>query len=301
MDIQQFNQFFHQPSLHPLVAAGDLARADTSLFEERDFGMYGIILMNTVFGELHRGCRPVPYQAGSLFTLVPGKPVSLKVDYTAKRRGWMLVFQPELLIKSGLGRDFYMFDFFNHDFDAALTLEERELDIITGCYENAFSELLQEPDYLTNHMIRLCIGRLLSYCKRFFEQRYAIRSTPGRNLRRALDTMIESYLSSGSAAQQGQPSVSWCADQFHLTPNYFGSLVKRELHVSAQEYIQGKVIQAAERLLSTTTMSVGEIAEELGFSYPNHFTRLFTAKTGISPLQYRKRQPDAGEVSIIPQ
>ena len=289
MDIPQFNQLFHQPTLHPLVAAGDLARVDTALFEEQDFGMYGVILMNSVFGELRRNGRPLPYQSGSLFTVLPGQTVSLKVDYTAKRRGWILVFRPELLVKSGLGRDFYMFDFFNHDFDSALTLKERELDIITGCYENAFAEMLQEPDYLTNHMIRLCIGRLLSYCKRFFEQRYAIRSTPGRNLGRALDTMIESYLSSGSAAQQGQPSVSWCADQFHLTPNYFGSLVKRELHMSAQEYIQGKIIQAAERLLTTTTMSVGEIAEELGFSYPNHFTRLFTAKTGVSPLKYRKK------------
>ncbi|MBR5099813.1 MAG: helix-turn-helix transcriptional regulator [Bacteroidales bacterium] len=290
MDIATFNQFFHQPTLHPLVATGDLARADVSLFEERDFGMYCVILMDSVFGELRKNDRELPYQAGSLFSLIPGQRVSLKVDYTAKRRGWMLAFRPELLVKSGLGRDFYMFDFFQHDFEAALALDERERGILAGCYENAFSELLQEPDYLTNHMIRLCIGRLLSYCKRFFEQRYAIRSTPGRNLARSLDTMIDSYLSSGSAAQQGQPNVSWCADQFHLTPNYFGSLVKRELHMSAQEFIQGKLISAAEKLLATTSMSVGEIAEELGFSYPNHFTRLFTAKTGQSPLQYRKKQ-----------
>jgi AraC-type DNA-binding domain-containing proteins len=289
MDIPTLNQYFRQPTLHPLVAAGDLSRADETLFEEQDLEMYCVILMDSVFGELSKNGRPLPYQAGSIFTLVPGQRVSLKLDYTAKRRGWILAFRPELLVKAGLGRDFYMFDYFNHDFGTALKLDERERGILAGCYENAFMELLQEPDYLTNHMIRLCIGRLLSYCKRFFEQRYAVRTSPGRNLGRALDTMIDSYLSSGSAAQQGQPNVSWCADQFHLTPNYFGSLVKRELHMSAQEYIQGKIISAAEKLLSTTTMSVGEIAEELGFSYPNHFTRLFTAKTGMSPLQYRKK------------
>ena len=289
MDIPTLNQYFRQPTLHPLVAAGDLSRADETLFEEQDLEMYCVILMDSVFGELSKNGRPLPYQAGSIFTLVTGQRVSLKLDYTAKRRGWILAFRPELLVKAGLGRDFYMFDYFNHDFGTALKLDERERGILAGCYENAFMELLQEPDYLTNHMIRLCIGRLLSYCKRFFEQRYAVRTSPGRNLGRALDTMIDSYLSSGSAAQQGQPNVSWCADQFHLTPNYFGSLVKRELHMSAQEYIQGKIISAAEKLLSTTTMSVGEIAEELGFSYPNHFTRLFTAKTGMSPLQYRKK------------
>ncbi|MCR5709942.1 MAG: AraC family transcriptional regulator [Bacteroidales bacterium] len=289
MDIPSFNKYFHQPDLHPLVSTGDLARADDSFFEERDPGMYCVALMDSVFGELRRDGKVLPYSAGSIFTLVPGQRVSLKIDYPSKRRGWILAFRPELLVKSGLGRDFYMFDFFNHDYGEALELDERERGILTGCYENALSELLQDPDYLTNHMIRLCIGRLLSYCKRFFERRFSIRSAPGRNLARTIDMMIDSYLSSGSTAQQGTPSVAWCADQFHLTPNYFGSLVKRELHMSAQEFIQGKIIGAAEKLLTSTAMPVGEIAEELGFSYSNHFTRLFTSKTGLSPLQYRKK------------
>ena len=139
-------------------------------------------------------------------------------------------------------------------------------------------------------MIRLAIGRLLSYCKRFYEHQYSVPATAGRNLGRALDVMIDNYLSSGSAAQQGQPTVSWCADQFNLSPNYFSSLVKRELRMPAQEYIQGKILDAAKKLLETTAMSVGEIAEELGFSYPNHFTRLFKRKTGVSPQQYRKKR-----------
>ena len=162
MDIPTLNQYFRQPTLHPLVAAGDLSRADETLFEEQDLEMYCVILMDSVFGELSKNGRPLPYQAGSIFTLVPGQRVSLKLDYTAKRRGWILAFRPELLVKAGLGRDFYMFDYFNHDFGTALKLDERERGILAGCYENAFMELLQEPDYLTNHMIRLCIGRLLS-------------------------------------------------------------------------------------------------------------------------------------------
>ena len=290
MDLDTFNRFFRQPTLHPLVSVGDLSRADTSLFEERDLGMYCVILLDSAFGELRKDGKPLPCQTGSLFSLVPGQRVSLEVDYTAKRKGWILAFRPELIVKTGLGRDFYMFDFFHHDFAEAPVLSDRERGILAGCFENTLSELLQEPDYLTNHMIRLCIGRLLSYCKRFLERRYEVRTTSGRNLARTLDTMIDSYLSSGSAAQQGQPGVSWCAAQFNLTPNYFGSLVRRELHMSAQEFIQGKLVGAAEKLLATTSMTVGQIAEELGFSYPNHFTRFFTAKTGRSPLQYRKMQ-----------
>ncbi|MBQ7222849.1 MAG: AraC family transcriptional regulator [Bacteroidales bacterium] len=288
MDITKFNHFFHQPTFHPLVTIGDLARSDTSFYEERDWGMYCVILFDSVFGELRKDGNAIVYQPGSIITLLPGQSMSIKVDYTAKRKGWILAFRPELIIKTGLGRDFYMFDFFNYDFDKALTLDDREHGILTGCYENTFAELLQTPDYLTNHMIRLCIGRLLSYCKRFYEQRYAIRNSAKYNLGHTLETMIDSYLSSGSAAQQGTPNVSWAADQFNLSPNYFGSLVKKELHISAKDFIQGKIINAAEKLLSTTEMPISEIAEELGFSHSNHFTRFFTSKTGTSPLKYRK-------------
>ena len=270
MDIETFNRFFHQPVLHPMVAAGELSRADDALFEPRDFGMFCVVL-----------------SGNSVRTLKPGQVSAMDGTPAARRGGWMLGFRPELLVKSGLGRDFYMFAFFDHK-DAVLELSAGERGIIVNCFESLSYELLQSPDYLTNHMIRLAIGRLLSYCKRFFERQYAALVTPGRNLGRALDTMIDNYLSSGSAAQQGQPTVSWCADQFNLTPNYFGSLVKRELRMPAQEYIQGKILDAARKLLDTTSMSVGEIAEELGFSYANHFTRLFKSKTGQSPQQYRK-------------
>lgn len=271
MDIESFSHFFHQPVLHPMVAVGELSRADEALFEPRDFGMYCVILAGN-----------------AIHTLKPGQQ-SLMDDSPALRQGgWMLAFRPELLVKSGLGRDFYMFAFFDHE-EAVLELSPGERSIIVNCFESVSYELLQSPDYLTNHMIRLAIGRLLSYCKRFYEHQYAATATSGRNLGQALDTMIDNYLSSGSAAQQGQPTVSWCADQFNLSPNYFGSLVKRELRIPAQEYIQGKILEAAKKLLATTSMSVGEIAEELGFSYPNHFTRLFKGKTGVSPQQYRKR------------
>ena len=271
MDIESFNRLFHQPVLHPMVAACELSRADEALFEPRDFAMYCVILSDT-----------------SIRTLKPGQRSAMDSSPAARRGGWMLAFRPELLVKSGLGRDFYMFAFFDHE-DAVLALSPDERRIIVNCFESISYELLQSPDYLTNHMIRLAIGRLLSYCKRFYERQYSVPAVTGRNLGRALDTMIDNYLSSGSAAQQGQPTVSWCADQFNLTPNYFSSLIKRELRMPAQDYIQGKILDAAKKLLDTTAMSVGEIAEELGFSYPNHFTRLFKSKTGQSPQEYRKR------------
>ena len=182
-----------------------------------------------------------------------------------------------------------MFDFFSSDVVEALELSETERGVLLNCFANIQTELHTPPDYLSTHMLRLGIGHLLSYCKRFFERQFReLRSDRG-GLAGRLDEMVDSYLSSGMPAQHGQPTVAWCAEQFHLTPNYFGELVRRELHVTAQDYIQGKIVSAAQSLLAGTQMSVGEIAEELGFAYPNHFTRMFRRRVGISPLAYRSQ------------
>lgn len=287
--IDEFNQFFHQPTVHPLVAVGELSRADLTLFEPLDFDMYCIVLMEVEFGELLHNGKTVYYQSGTIFSLRPGQVVSMNLDYTVKPRGWILAFRPELLEKSGLGRDFYMFSFFSQDVFEALELSQTERGIILNCFANIFAELQTADDYLTNHMLRLGIGQLLSYCKRFFERQFADQVTTNNNLVKQLDTVVDNYLSSGLPAQMGQPTVAWCAKQFNLSPNYFGEVVKKELHITAQEYLHGKLQNAAKSLLKGTRMSISEISEQLGFTYPNHFARFFRNQVGVSPIEYRKR------------
>ncbi len=286
--IDEFNAFFHQPTLNPLISVGNLSQADLSLFEPLDFNMYCIVLMDINFGKLVKGGECISYQPGTIFSLRPGQVVSMNLDYTVKPQGWMLAFRPELLEKSGLGRDFYMFNFFSHDVSEALELSQAERGVILNSFANIYAELNTPSDYLTNHMLRLGIGQLLSYCKRFFERQFSERVDKTRNLRQQLDTLIDNYLSSGSTAQEGQPTVAWCASQFNLSPNYFGEIVKRELRITAQEYIQQKIIIAAQNLLRESSLTINEIAEELGFAYPNHFTRMFRRNTGLSPMQWRK-------------
>lgn len=288
-DISEFNGFFHQDISHPLVAVGDLSRADLSLFDPMDFGMYCVVLMDADFGTLIRNGRGMHYRPGTVFSLRPGQRVEMKLDYRVKPQGWMLAFRPELLEKSGLGRDFYMFNFFSSDESDALELTSAERGILLNCFANIYAELSTPTDYLSNHMLRLGIGHLLSYFKRFYERQYVERTRTNYDLVQRLDNVLDNYLSSGSSAQQGQPTVAWCAAQFNLSPNYFGDVVKRELHITAQEYVQNKIVLVAQHLLRNTQMSVNEIAEELGFAYPNHFIRLFRKKVGETPLKYRKR------------
>ena len=285
--IEEFNTYFRQPTTNQLVAVGDLSRTHLSLFDPTDFGMYCIVLMDAHFGTLAKDGSNVNYGPQTIFWLRPGQVVSMQLDYAVRPQGWMLAFRPELLEKSGLGRDFYMFSYFNRDVDDALKLTSDERGVIMNCFANIFAELQSPRDYLSNHMLRLGIGHLLSYVKRFFERQYDRDSTRPGNMQNRLDTMIDNYLSSGLPAQQGQPTVAWCAAQFSLSPNYFGDLVRREMHISAQDYIQQKIIVNAQSLLKGTSMSVNEIAEELGFAYPNHFTRMFRRNTGQTPMQFR--------------
>lgn len=292
-DIEQINAYFYQPTVHHLVTVGDLSRAKLALFDPIVFDMYCMVLMDADFGELVKSGSAVRYDAGTMFWLRPGQEVSMNLDYSVKPRGWMLLFKPELIVRTGLGRDFYMFDFFNHDVNGALTLTAAERGIILNCYANIQAELLSSRDYLSDHMIRLGIGVLLSYCKRFFEREYSGHRSDNLGIRERLDNILDSYLSSPSPAQYGQPTVAWCAKQFNLSANYFGDIVKRELHVTARDYIRQKIVRQAKYLLRDTMMSVNEIASELGFDYPTHFARMFRQETKMSPQEYRKMSRQA--------
>lgn len=285
--IEQFNEYFHQKTLHPLISIGDLSKADLSLFEPTDFGMYCVVLMDDDFGRLIKGGMSIEYKPGTVFTLMEGQVVAMDLKKDVKPKGWILAFKPEFLIKTGLGRDFYMFNYFNDEVLEALELSSTERHVLLNCFNNIFAELHAPDDNLTGHMLRLGIGHLLSYCKRYYERQFQTKSKNNPSIITRLSSILDDYLSSGLPIQKGQPTVAWCAEQFHLSPNYFGDVVKRELHITAQEYVQQKIIAAAKVMLRDPRMSITEIAEALGFTYPNHFTRLFHKKIGMSPSEFR--------------
>lgn len=293
-NIDQYNRYFHQPTLHPMVSIADLSRADVSLFDPTDFGMYCVVLMDEDFGELRLRGSCMRYRAGTVFTMKPGDVVAMNLDNSIKPRGWMLAFRPELIVNTGLGRDFYMFNFFDYEVLEALELHESERMVMLNCFSNINAELHASDDELTGHMLRLGIGQLLSYCRRYYERQFDTRKLKNSDLVKKLDAMLDTYLSSPDMTRRfGQPSVAWCSAQFHLSPNYFGDMVKRQLHITAQEYIQGKIIEKAKSLIADSSYSVSEVAELLGFAYSNHFTRFFRTKTGMSPTEFKKSQANS--------
>ena len=290
-NIEQFNHYFHQPTYHPQVSVARLQDADLSLFEPTDFCMYCVVLMEVDFGELvlHDTC--MRYRGGTMFTMKPGDVVSMNLDSRVKPHGWMLAFRPEQLNGTGLGRDFYMFNFFEYKVAEALELFDSERRVIINCFNNIYTELQAPDDELTSHMLRLGIGQLLTCCRRFYDRQFDTKNLHSSDLGKRLDKMVDEYLSEGSKKLriQGPPTVAWCAEQFHLTPSYFGDVVRREMGITPQAFLQTKLIDRAKSLLASQELTINEIAEELGFSYPNHFARLFRQKTGMSPSAFRRQ------------
>lgn len=286
--LDDFNHYFHQSTQHPSVGVGDLSKADLSLFDPTDFGMYCVVLMDVSFGELVLRNTQMSYRAGTVFTMKPGDVVSMNLDENVHPQGKMLAFKPELIVNTGLGRDFYMFNFFDYEVFQALELKAEERMVMLNCFANLQAELQAPDDELTSHMLRLGIGHLLSYCRRFYERQFDTRKFKNTDLAMKLDKVIDAYLADKEAPHRdGPPSVAWCSSQFHLSPNYFGEMVRRELNITAQEYIHNKIIDKAQALLSNPRYTISEVAYMLGFSYANHFTRFFKNKTGMPPRSFR--------------
>lgn len=290
--IEQFNRYFHQPTYHPLVSVASLSKADLSLFDPTDFGMYCVVLMEADFGELVLQDNCMRYRAGTIFTMKPGDVVSMNLYTDKKPQGFMLAFRPELLNGTGLGRDFYMFNFFDYEVSEALELYESERRVAINCFNNICSELQMKDDEFTSHMLRLGIGQLLTSCRRFYDRQFDTEQLNLSDLMVRLNSIIDGYLSgeNGLPQKYGPPSVAWCASQFHLSANYFGDLVRNEVNMTAKAYLQHKVADKAKVLLSDHSISINNIAARLGFGYPNHFARFFKNVTGLSPTEYRRKQ-----------
>lgn len=274
-NIQHFNQLFHQRDVHPLMGVSHFQSSVIPFNEAIETKMYLVLVTSS--------------DPGMVITAKPGQTLRLDKVLRAPAEGWVLGFCPEMITGTGLSRDFYMFNFFDYEVMEPLMIDHLEQNVLGNCFQNILAELNAPDDDLTSHMLRLGIGQLLSYCRRFYDRQFGNKRLLTSELIRRLDTIINGYLADATDLKyrQGPPSVAWCSSQFHLTPNYFGDLVRQKLGISAREYIRNKVLEAACSLLADSGNSVGDVACQLGFNYPNHFTRFFKSMTGISPSDYR--------------
>ena len=286
--INDYNVFNNNETLHPLVSVVDLSKANPRSGSRMYFGFYTIFLKDVKCGDLVYGRHTYDYQEGTLVFLAPGQVAGVNSNgETYQPKGYALIFHPDLIHGTSLGKHIQDYTFFSYQFNEALHLSERERKIVLDCFSKIAYELEHAID---NHSKRLIVSNIelfLEYCTRFYDRQFITRETVLKGILERFENLLNEYFHSDKPQNIGLPSVSLCASELNLSPGYFGDLIKKETGKTAQEYIQAKVIDVAKERISDINKSVSEIAYELGFKYPQHFTRLFKQRVGQSPNQYR--------------
>ncbi|WP_221391461.1 AraC family transcriptional regulator [Dyadobacter sp. NIV53] len=286
--IREYNAFNKHETLHPLVSIVDLSKADPRESRRMGYDFYVVFLKQIKCGDLRYGLNVYDYEEGTLVFLAPGQIIGENVrDNFYQPQGYALVFHPDLLQGTALGRHMSDYTFFSYEVTEALHLSEQERQMVTDCFSKIEYEITQRIDKHSKKLITANIELFLNYCVRFYDRQFITRDVANKGVLEKFDGILNAYFQSDKPQQIGLPTVGYCADQLNLSSNYFGDLIKKETGKSAQEYIQMKIINMAKERVFDPDKSVSEIAYELGFRYPQHFSRLFKQRVGLTPNEYR--------------
>ena len=285
--IYQYNDRVNMETLHPLISVIDFSLVDSQIQRARmRYGFYSVFLKEVKCGDLHYGKNYYDYQEGTMVFTGPGQVVGVESNGEyVQPKGWALLFHPDLIRGTSLGRNIKKYTFFSYEVYEALHLQERH--IVTDCLRNIQLELQRGVDKHSKTLIVSNIELLLNYCVRFYDRQFITRENVNKDTLSKFEKIMNDYFQSDKPQDIGLPSVQYCADQLHLSANYLGDLIKKETGKSAQEQIQLYLIDMAKEKVLDTSRSISEIAYELGFKYPQHFTRLFKKCVGTSPNEYR--------------
>lgn len=286
--ISQFNSLRGIETLHPLVSVFDFSKMKLIPEARANYGFYCVFLKEAVCGDLKYGCNYYDYQEGTLVFIAPGQVVGIGNKPGAPApKGWGLLFHPDLIRGTSLGHNIKAYTYFSYETNEALHLSEKERQIVMDCLGKIDHELRQSIDKHSKTLIANNIELLLNYCLRYYDRQFITRSHVNKDILIKFEALMDNYFRSETAQTSGLPTVKYCADQLHLSPNYFGDLIKKETGKSAQENIQLKVMSIAKERIFDKSKTFSEIAYELGFKHPQHFSRMFKNETGYTPNEYR--------------
>jgi len=216
----------------------------------------------------------------------PGQVIGASPDVKVDE-GWALFFHPDLLHGTSLGKKMHEYSFFHYEVNEALHISEEEAKVIKDCVEMIAREYASAIDKHTQGVIVSNIELLLNYCNRFYDRQFYTRAKVNADVVQRFEALLKDYFSRGELIETGLPSVAHFASKLNLSANYLSDLLQKFTGKSTLEHIHLELVEKAKSLLWGTERSISEIAYELGFEHPSHFTKIFKAKTGKSPREYR--------------
>jgi len=286
--IKKYSETFNNKTLHPLINLVDLNKSKPLERTKFTLGFYAIVIKETNCGDIRYGNQYYDYSEGSMVFFGPNQIIASEPEGEMHQPyGIALVFHPDLIKGTSLGKQIHEYTFFGYQSNEALHLSDREREIVNNCFENIATEISQNIDRHSKKLLVANLELLLKYCTRFYDRQFITRENVNHGAIEQFETLLNEYFFSEKLKTDGLPSVAYFADELHLSANYFGDLIKKETGKSALEFIHLKLIDAAKEKVLDTTKSISEVSYELGFKYPQHFTRLFKQKVGVSPLEFR--------------
>ncbi|UHG89800.1 helix-turn-helix domain-containing protein [Spirosoma oryzicola] len=276
--------------LHPLIAlvnysnlAVNLADAGTSFI----INFYKISFKRKFQGQVRYGQGYYDFDEGGLAFLAPNQLVTMSGEESSYE-GYSLYFHPDLIRHYPLGNTINKYGFFSYAVSEALFLSEKEKSIVTDLFDSIASELATNIDSFSQDIIVSQIELLLNYCNRFYNRQFITRKAIYNDLIAKLDAYLSTRLNGQNASLSGLPSVRELSDYLAVSPRYLTDMLKSLTGQSTQQFIHNKLIEKAKDMLSTSSLSIAEIAYELGFEHPQSFNKLFKQKTNVSPVEFRQ-------------
>ncbi|GAB3022059.1 helix-turn-helix domain-containing protein [Spirosoma pulveris] len=275
---------------HPLIslvhfeAIKQLA-CDKSTSIIQDF--YSIALKRNFNGKMKYGQQEYDFDEGLMIFISPGQVFTIEADTALTHTGWLLLIHPDFLWNTPLAKKIKQYEYFSYAVHEALHLSEREETIVTGIIQNLDQEYRSNIDTFSQDVLIAQLELLLTYADRFYHRQFITRKITNHKLLDRLEGILTDYFSSDAVAEKGLPTVQYIADALHVSPNYLSALLKMLTGQSTQQHIHDKLIEKAKEKLSTTDLTVNEIAYALGFEHSQSFSKLFKSKTNVSPLEFR--------------
>lgn len=273
---------------HPLITLIDHSKESAISNEENQsiiLNFYNISIKRSFQGQMKYGKNYYDFDEGTLSFIAPNQVIAVDQDNDRNKDGWSLLFHPDLIRTYPLGKSIKGFSFFSYDANEALHLSEEEERTIENLVRNIEKEYQSRIDHYSADVMVSNLELLLNYCNRFYNRQFVTRKSVNTDLLSKFEAVLETYFEENK--QFGLPTVTDLAQKLHLSPSYLSDMLRTTTGKNTQQHIHDKLIDKAKEKLTTTSLSISEIAFTLGFEHSQSFSKLFKSKTSVSPLAFR--------------
>lgn len=292
--ISEYHRFMELPKpKHPLISVvrfENIKRKPGNYPGSIIHNFYSVALKKNFTAKMKYGQQDFDFDEGLMHFMSPKQVLTIQAssEEEFKHSGWLLLIHPDFLWNTSLSKKIKQYEYFNYNVNEALHLSENEENLVTDIIEKISSEYHTNIDNYSQDVIIAQIELLLTYSERFYQRQFITRKIDNHRILSQLEIFLTTYFKEDNLAKKGIPTVQFIAESLHISANYLSRLLQLLTGQSTKQFIHDRLIDLAKEKLSSTDLSVSEIAYDLGFEHPQSFSKLFKSKTNFSPLEFRR-------------